>query len=374
MSLQLIENGLNNSELLKIQLGSNHNKYVISVLNEIKKTANDDKKSLVNCTPDSIISAIKQACDLQLEIDGRQHCHLVKYGNNATLQVGYRGFIYAIKRAYPDANIDCKLVRKGDLFTVKSEGDTTTYSLEIKDPFADKAEIIGGYCHISYTIGGRLVSFCETMSLAEINKIKGKAKQDFIWKEWFEEKAKVAIIRRACKIHFSGIQQIEQITEFDNKEQLAVYLQLKYGAFTPYKILHLMDYSPQKNIEPWVTGPIQQWLRTLPFDKIDSVSLFYNDHYCPLKYHRDYNFLPYEKGNQLQPDTLQDLIWFRFDLSREFFLYDINADGSVKHSVAVEGHTATFNHYNWHGNISAYDKASLTVKVEGKFIEGFNYV
>jgi len=230
MSLQLIENGLNNSELLKTQLGSNHNKYVISVLNEIKKTANDDKKSLVNCTPDSIISAIKQACDLQLEIDGRQHCHLVKYNKNtgtkespkwiseAQLQVGYRGFIYSIKRAYPDANIDCKLVYEGDSFVVKSEGDTTTYSLEIKDPFAKKEKIIGGYCHISYTLGGRLVSFCETMSLAEINKIKGKAKQDSIWQEWFEEKAKVAIIRRACKIHFSGIQKIEQITEFDNQD------------------------------------------------------------------------------------------------------------------------------------------------------------
>lgn len=219
MSLQLIENGLNNSELLKVQLGSNHNKYVISVLNEIKKTANDDKKSLVNCTPDSIISAIKQACDLQLEIDARQHCHLVKYGNNATLQVGYRGFIYAIKRAYPDANIDCKLVYKGDVFTIRSEGDTTTFSLEVKDAFSrSQADVIGGYCHISYTVGNRLVSFCETMSLADINKIKGKAKQDFIWKEWFEEKAKVAIIRRACKIHFSGIQQIEQITEFDNQD------------------------------------------------------------------------------------------------------------------------------------------------------------
>lgn len=230
MSLQLIENGLNNSELLKVQLGSKHNKYVISVLNEIKKTTSDDKKSLVNCTPDSIISAIKQACDLQLEIDGRQHCHLVKYNKNigtkesskwvseAQLQVGYRGFIYAIKRAYADANIDCKLVYEGDLFVVKSEGDTTTYSLEIKDPFAKREKIIGGYCHISYTLGGRLVSFCETMSLAEINKIKAKAKQDSIWQEWFEEKAKVAIIRRACKIHFSGIQQIEQITEFDNQD------------------------------------------------------------------------------------------------------------------------------------------------------------
>lgn len=164
-------------------------------------------------------------------------------------------------------------------------------------------------------------------------------------------------------------------TKFDNKEQLAVYLQLKYGSFNPYRILHLLDYSPDKNVEPWVTAPIKIWMETLPFSKIDSISLFYNDHYCPLKFHRDYNFLPYEKGELKQPpDVLQDLIWFRFDLSREFFLYDINADGSIKHSVAVEGHTATFNHYNWHGNISAYDKASLTVKVEGKFIEGFNYV
>ena len=218
MTLQLIEQNLNNSTLLKSELGANHSKYVISVLNEIRKTTGDDNKDLSKCTPLSIESAIKQACDLQLEIDGRQHCHLIKYGRAATLQIGYRGFIYAIKRAYPDANIDCKLVHEGDLFVVKSEGDTTTYSLEIKDPFAKKEQIIGGYCHISYTLGGRLVSFCETMSLAEINKIRGKAKQDFIWKEWFEEKAKVAIIRRACKIHFSGIQQIEKITEFDNQD------------------------------------------------------------------------------------------------------------------------------------------------------------
>ena len=123
MTLQLIENNLNNSALLKSELGANHSKYVISVLNEIRKTTGDDKKDLSKdlskCTPLSIESAIKQACDLQLEIDGRQHCHLVKYNKNtgtkespkwiseAQLQVGYRGFIYSIKRAYPDANIDC---------------------------------------------------------------------------------------------------------------------------------------------------------------------------------------------------------------------------------------------------------------------------
>jgi recombination protein RecT len=277
MTLQLIENSLNNSALLKLELGANHNKYVMSVLNEIKRTAADEKKSLVNCAPDSIISAIKQACDLQLEIDGRQHCHLVKYGNSVNLQIGYRGFIYAIKRAYQDANIDCKLVYKDDVFVVKSEGDTTTYSLEVKNPFArSAADIIGGYCHISYTLGGRLVSFCETMSLAEINKIKGKAKQDFIWKEWFEEKAKVAIIRRACKIHFSGIQQIEQMAEFDNQDyDLDKVIENKVDTIDTEQGIEIQNLANKKGILIdkicEVYGLASKLIIDLPLDKFDEV-------------------------------------------------------------------------------------------------------
>jgi len=210
-----IKQRLQNATCLDI-LGKDKDKYITSVLVEISKTTNDPKKDLSVCTPDSIVTAIKHACDLQLEIDSRQHCHLIKYGDKATLQVGYRGYIYAIKRAYPDANIDCQLVYQGDTFLLKKEGDVTTYSLEVANAFAPKEKIMGGFCYISYTVGGRLISFCETMSLEEINKIKGCAKQDFIWKSWFEEKAKVAIIKRACKIHFSGIQEIAKVTEFDN--------------------------------------------------------------------------------------------------------------------------------------------------------------
>lgn len=237
MSIIAIKERLEQSPLIQQILGQNKEKYILSVLSEISKTANDDKKDLTKCTPDSIISAIKQACDLRLEIDGRQHCHLVKFNkkiqvrnaetnkieekyiSEAQLQVGYRGFIYAIKRAYVAVNIDCRLVHEGDIFTLKKEGDTTTYSLEIKDPFAKRDKILGGFCYISYKLGDRLVSFCETMSIDEIKKIQGCAKQDFIWKDWFEEKAKVAIIKRACKVHFSGINEdIAKIEEFDNQE------------------------------------------------------------------------------------------------------------------------------------------------------------
>ncbi len=213
-----IKSRLEKSPLLAEILKKGKDKFILSVLSEISKTASDPKKDLTKCTPESIVNAVKQACDLNLEIDSRQHCHLVKYGNTANLQVGFRGYIYALKRAYPDANIDCKIVYEGDDFAVKKEGDITTYSLGINNPFAKRDKVIGGFCYISYTLNNRLISFCETMCLDEINKIKGCAKQTFIWDKWFEEKAKVAIIKRACKVHFSGINEIANITEYDNKE------------------------------------------------------------------------------------------------------------------------------------------------------------
>lgn len=217
-NLTNIKNYLIESPTLKETLGQGQEKYINSVIFEIMKTQGDTKKDLTVCTPKSIATSIKQACDLKLEIDARQHCHLIRYGNEANLQIGYRGFVYSIKRAFPDANIDVQLVYKGDDFKLSKEGDITTYTLTRNNPFAPKTDVIGGFCYISYSIGGRLVSFCETMSLEEINKIKGCAKQQFIWNQWFEEKAKVAIIRRACKVHFAGIDaNISKMAELDNQ-------------------------------------------------------------------------------------------------------------------------------------------------------------
>ena len=212
-----IKDGLSQSSVIGNIFANSKDKYITSILNEIQKTKGS-KQDLSECTVNSIVSCIKQAHDLGLEIDGRQHCHLVKYKNEAQLQVGYRGFIYAIKRAYPDANIDCRLVYEGDKFTLKKEGDITTYSLDVENPFAKRDKIIGGFCYISYSLGEKKLSFCEVMNIDEINKIKGCAKQAFIWNAWFEEKAKVALIRRACKIHFSSIQQLSNLEQHDNKD------------------------------------------------------------------------------------------------------------------------------------------------------------
>ena len=207
-------------------------KYIKSVLLEITKSKSDPKKNLSVCSPLSILTAVKQAVDLGLEIDGRKHGHLIKRNVNigtkenpkwvaeCTFQVGYTGFIYSLKREIPDANIVVNLVKQGDIFTIKRDNDIEEYTHTIKDPFAGEDKIIGGYCYISFTLGNRKIAKIEAMSKIEIEKIKACAVSDTIWNRWYEEKAKVAIIRRACKVIFAGLNNegIKKLLEHDNKD------------------------------------------------------------------------------------------------------------------------------------------------------------
>ena len=52
-------------------------------------------------------------------------------------------------------------------------------------------------------------------SIAEIEKAKKVAKQDFIWKAWFSEMAMKTTIKKAIKFHFEDI--YSAIEEEDNK-------------------------------------------------------------------------------------------------------------------------------------------------------------
>ena len=193
------------------------NKYIKSVLLEIVKSKSDPDKDLSKCTPSSIFTAVKQAVDLGLEVDARQHCHLVKHGNSAILRIGYRGYIHKIKEHYPDANFVVGLVRDGDTFSINKTDENDSFTHKEANPFDSSLNnIIGGYCYITYTLGGRKISRITTMSKSEIDKVKNVAKMKTIWNTWFEEKARVAIIRRACKLIFAGLTQ--KLDEFNNDE------------------------------------------------------------------------------------------------------------------------------------------------------------
>lgn len=156
----------------------------------------------------------------------------------------------------------------------------------------------------------------------------------------------------------------------DNRVGLCKYLQLKYNAFNPYTFMHLGEKN--KGFHKFVPDSIQHWAYSLPFERLDLVSVLFNEHYVPLKYHRDFNFFPYEEGdNREVPDELQDVIWLRFDLSRNLYLFDFDSEGNELDRIPFEGYSVNFNHYNWHGSTEANEVSTMTIKVEGKFTDEF---
>lgn len=160
------------------------------------------------------------------------------------------------------------------------------------------------------------------------------------------------------------------IEKFKTRDGLAKYLQLKYNAFNPYTFMHLSEKN--KPYFDFVPESIQSWAKSLPYERHDLISVIFNEHYIPLRYHRDFNFFPIEEGDKPQiPDTLQDVIWLRFELDRDLFLYDFDDAGNILNKARFEGYSVNFNHYNWHGNTEASDKCSMTIKVEGKFTDEF---
>lgn len=163
---------------------------------------------------------------------------------------------------------------------------------------------------------------------------------------------------------------INLFLEKNDRQGLGKYLQLKYNAFNPYTFMHLGIKN--EGFFDFVPGVIQEWAKSLPYERLDLVSVLFNEHYVPLKYHRDFNFFPVEEGDNRQvPDELQDVIWFRFDLNRDLFLYDFDSEGNIIEKVKFEGYSVNFNHYNWHGNTESNDTSTMTIKIEGKFTDEF---
>ena len=209
--LEVIDNALKSKAIigrLTMALGYNADdeagkkeafKYAASVLAEVEKTAGDDKKDLTVCVPHSIAQTMIDAARFRVMIDARQHAHIVKYGKNATLQIGYRGYIAKLKEHYQ------------------------SYKMEKASPFGDNPEkMVGVFCCIAYTNGDRKIQKITTMSKNEIGKVRKAAKQDFIWAQWFLEKAKVAVIKRACKVHFAAITGLQELIRYDNEHNFQI--------------------------------------------------------------------------------------------------------------------------------------------------------
>lgn len=191
-------------------------KYCASVLAEVEKSYGG-KNDLTTCSPDSIVKCMIDAARFRIMIDGRQHAHLIKYGNQAQLQLGYRGYIAKICEHFDSADITVFPVFKGDTLDIKGQDGFESYDYSRGKPFPKDEDFEGVCAALYYKKGGREFQKVITMSSDEIGKVRAVAKQDFIWKGWFLEKAKVAAIKRLCKTQFAGINEIQNMISYDNQ-------------------------------------------------------------------------------------------------------------------------------------------------------------
>lgn len=194
-------------------------KYISSVLMEIQKSTSDDKKDLTKCTSDSIVQSIIDAASYRLPIDGRGLAYLVKYNNRASFQPGYKGMLYKIAEQYKDVDFTAEPVFEGDTLDLSDNGGFQTYKHTRANPFqADISKMTGVIACLSYSTDAGRHSKVVAIPKAEIEQIRSSAKQDFIWKAWFFEKAKAAALKRLCKIHMTTALGIQELAQFDNEE------------------------------------------------------------------------------------------------------------------------------------------------------------
>jgi recombinational DNA repair protein RecT len=193
-------------------------RYASSVLAEIRKTAGDPKRDLTVCSPDSICQAMIDAAQFKIAIDGRQQAHIVKFGNTAQLQIGFRGYIAKIAEKYQDADFTAEAIFEGDTLAMSDDGGFQSYKLTRKDVFASGWDKLQGVLvRISYSKGGERFQKITAVSKSDLDKIRKVAKTDYIWAQWPIEKAKAAAIKRASKIQFADVMGLQELARYDNE-------------------------------------------------------------------------------------------------------------------------------------------------------------
>jgi recombinational DNA repair protein RecT len=155
-----------------------------------------------------IIHLFKKVRDEGLNIDG--DTVTLQFKGKLMVSLSYQAYKNLVLKKYPETIFDMQLVREGDEFNLKKESGRIIYDHTINSAFND-SKIIGAYCIIKNKNG----EFIETISLAELEKIRKTAKTDFIWAQWTSEMYLKTVIKRACKRHFKDL--VISVEKLDNE-------------------------------------------------------------------------------------------------------------------------------------------------------------
>lgn len=152
--------------------------------------------TLQRCQPESVLGGLFLAAQLGLEVGGPlAYAHLVPYGREAQLIIGYRGFVELFYRAGA-IDVQAYIIRDGDTITRETIDGRVRVTWRDADPLDATRKPIGALAEVTFPHGGVIQ---EVMSVAQINKRRPRTSKAGPWSDWWDEMAKKTVLRQCAK-------------------------------------------------------------------------------------------------------------------------------------------------------------------------------
>lgn len=183
---------------------------------------------LLDCSPNSLLSAVLTCAQLGLEPDGvRNMAHLVPFGKKVTFIPGYMGLMDMAMRSGKFRNIEAHIVYAQDEFDY-AHGSNPFISHKPAYERADRGEQIAAYCIAFFKDGG--FQF-RVMPMGEIYKIRDRspAGRAGPWVTDFDAMALKTIIRHTVKYLPSSVvdQSLSLAVSLDERAEAGIDQQLE---------------------------------------------------------------------------------------------------------------------------------------------------
>ena len=192
------------------------------VFNEFNRTP-----KLLQCTPTSLVAAVRTAAAMGLEIGISGESYLVPYGDQVQLIPGYRGLMKMAYNSGRVALISHGLVYKGDVFSHKMTNKGSVFEHEAKYESADDKDI--AYAYVIIRLIGVDEPVVEVMPKLGRNGIdavmaRSAASRNGPWQTDYAAMATKTVLRRALKFVPTSpeLQAVIGAEEYGEAKNLAV--------------------------------------------------------------------------------------------------------------------------------------------------------
>lgn len=153
---------------------------------------------LLGCSRRSLMGSILESAQLGLVLDGLLgQAYLIPYGGQATLQIGYKGYIALASRSVQVSHISAQPVYAADQFNYTLG---TSTSIEHKPSLTDRGQLIAAYAVVHYASGGTDAEIVTPEDIAVAKKASKTAQRsDSPWQSHEPEMWRKTAIRKLCK-------------------------------------------------------------------------------------------------------------------------------------------------------------------------------